>query len=162
GLFLLLTALGEATLLVALLVVLPLALSRRTRLPAQRRASVLLYFLGLGGGYLFLEVAAIQRFVLYLGHPTRSIPVVLFSFLLFSGLGAAVGGKLKLRSASGPLLLVVLLTIACAAWQPQLLDATLGLDTTSRIAIAVGLLALPAFLMGMPFPIGLSRLQGDA
>jgi hypothetical protein len=162
GLFLLLTALGESLLLVVLLVVLPLLLSRRTLLPRERRGPVLVHFLGLGLGYLFLEIAAMQRFVLYLGHPTRSITVVLFSFLLFSGLGAAVAGKLRLTSARLPLLLVVASAIACALWQPALLDATLGLETPVRIAIAVGVLALPAFLMGMPFPVALSKLTGES
>jgi hypothetical protein len=161
GLFLLLTALGESALLVVLLVILPLALSKRMRPPSGRRVPVLAYFLGLGCGYLFLEVAAMQRFVLYLGHPSRSISVVLFSFLLFSGLGAAVAGRCRLKSARGPLLAIVGLSLVYAFGLPVVLRATLGWEVEARIATAVALLAPLAFVMGMPFPTGLGRLTGS-
>jgi hypothetical protein len=161
GLFLLLTALGESALLVALLVILPLALSKRTRLPRERRVPVLAYFLGLGCGYLFLEVSAMQRFVLYLGHPSRSISVVLFTFLLFSGLGAAVAGRRRRSTARGPLLAIVALSLVYAFGLPAVLQATLGLTIEARIATAVALLAPLAFVMGMPFPTGLARLTGE-
>ncbi len=161
GLYLLLTALGESALLVALLVILPLALSKRTRLPRERRLPVLVYFLGLGCGYLFLEVSTMQRFVLYLGHPGRSISVVLFSFLLFSGLGAAVAGRRKMTSARGPLLAIVALALVYAFGLPPVLQATLGLAVEARVATAVALLAPLAFVMGMPFPTGLGRLTGE-
>jgi len=161
GLFLLLTALGESALLVALLVILPLALSKRTRLPRERRVPVLAYFLGLGCGYLFLEVSAMQRFVLYLGHPSRSISVVLFTFLLFSGLGAAVAGRRRRSTARGPLLSIVALSLVYAFGLPAVLQATLGLAIEVRIAMAVALLAPLAFVMGMPFPTGLARLTGE-
>src|SRR5262249_5543572 len=129
--------------------------------PRERRAPVLLYFVGIGCGYLFLEVAAMQRFVLYLGHPSRSITVVLFSFLVFSGLGAFVAGRRGTCNPRKPLVVVALLTLVYAFAQPWLLDATLGLPTAARILLAGALLAPLAFFMGMPFPIALARVHAS-
>ncbi|MCI0658958.1 MAG: hypothetical protein L0170_18045, partial [Acidobacteria bacterium] len=160
GLMLLATALLESTLLVIGLVILPLFFSRRLAMPRQGRVSVLCYFLGLGVGFLFLEIACMQRFSLYLGHPTRSITVILFSFLLFSGLGSAWTGLWPV-SRRRPLQVILVLIALYAAFLPRLLEATLGLSTLARILITIAVLGVPSFFMGMPFPLGLSRLQGE-
>ena len=76
-----------ATLLILLLP--PLVLG--TRLP--RAAGVrgfLLYFLFIGAGYILIEVALIQKFVLFLGQPVYALTVVIFSMLISSGLGSFV------------------------------------------------------------------------
>ena len=60
-----------------------------TRLPRQPGVlKFLLYFLFIGAGYILIEVALIQRFVLFLGHPTPALTVVIFSLLVSSGLGS--------------------------------------------------------------------------
>ena len=48
----------------------------------------LLYFLAIGAGYILIEVALIQKFVLFLGHPTYALTVVIFSLLVSSGMGS--------------------------------------------------------------------------
>ena len=50
----------------------------------------LAYFGALGAGFMLIEVAMLQRFVLLLGHPVYSLTVTLFSLLLGTGLGAAL------------------------------------------------------------------------
>ena len=52
----------------------------------------LLYFIAVGLGYILVEIAFIQRFVLFLGHPTYALTVVVFLLLLASG-----GGSLASR-----------------------------------------------------------------
>src|SRR5262249_16437394 len=68
--------LGVAVLLMLLLIsivavlaflVLPLAVRDRT---GRHPARALLYFVAVGLGYILVEVSLIQRFVLFLGHPT--------------------------------------------------------------------------------------------
>ena len=39
-------------------------------------------------GYILIEVALIQKFVLFLGHPTYALTVIIFSMLVSSGLGS--------------------------------------------------------------------------
>src|SRR5262249_46634720 len=65
--------------------VLPLALQRGASGPGVRP---LLYFVAVGLGYILVEVAFIQRFVLFLGHPTYALTVVVFLLLLSSGVGS--------------------------------------------------------------------------
>ena len=48
----------------------------------------LMYFLCLGAGYILIQVALIQRFVLLLGHPTYALTVIVFSMLVASGAGS--------------------------------------------------------------------------
>src|SRR5262249_58487320 len=43
------------------------------------------------------EIASIQRFVLFLGHPVYAIPVVLCAFLFFAGLGSGFAPRLTAR-----------------------------------------------------------------
>ena len=54
----------------------------------------LVYFGALGAGFMLIEVAVLQRFVLLLGHPVYSLTVTLFSLLLGTGLGAAWSRRL--------------------------------------------------------------------
>jgi len=48
----------------------------------------LVYFVLIGVGYILIQVALIQKFVLFLGHPTYALTVIIFSMLLSSGLGS--------------------------------------------------------------------------
>src|SRR6185437_3497654 len=76
---------GVSLLATILTVVLP-PLVLGTRLPRQSGVrGFLLYFLFIGAGYILIEVALIQKFVLLLGHPTYALAVVIFSMLVSSG-----------------------------------------------------------------------------
>ena len=66
-----------------------------TKLPRERSVqSFLLYFLAIGVGYILVEVALIQKFVLFLGHPTYALTVVIFSLLVSSGVGSFLSRRL--------------------------------------------------------------------
>ncbi|MGQ0553925.1 MAG: hypothetical protein ACT4PU_11990 [Planctomycetota bacterium] len=161
GLIMLTTVLVESSLLVALLVLVPLLLFRREGLRVPGAGRWILYFFGLGAGYVLLEVVAMQRFVLFLGNPGYAITVVLITFLLFSGLGAAAAGKSTdprrtlVRSLLGVLVLTAVLGLAL----PSFFDLALRLPLVLRIVLSVVVLAPPAYLMGMPFPSGLALLS---
>jgi hypothetical protein len=51
-------------------------------------APALFFFLFIGAGYILIQVALIQKFVLFLGHPTYALTVIIFSMLISSGLGS--------------------------------------------------------------------------
>jgi hypothetical protein len=146
----------------ALILMLP-PLVLGTRLP--RHAGVLrflLYFLFIGTGYILIEVGLIQKFVLFLGHPTYALTVVIFSLLTSSGLGSFASRKLlgrdegRLIKALG---CVALLASLLAVLVSGLLSALVWLPLPLKIAITVALLAPLGFVMGMPFPTGLRRLE---
>ncbi len=59
------------------------------RLPAGKGVrGFLLYFVFIGAGYILIQIALIQKFVLFLGHPTYALTVIIFSMLVSSGLGS--------------------------------------------------------------------------
>jgi hypothetical protein len=135
--------------------VLPLALHRGEQAHTASLVA-LLYFVSIGLGYIIVEVALIQRFVLFLGHPAYALSVVVFLLLLSSGAGS-VAAK---RWASGRRLLLILmlvtgLIVAGVLALPPILSAAVGLRFVNKLAIS-GLVLMPlGFFMGMPFPAGL-------
>jgi hypothetical protein len=150
--------------LVAMVIMLALPpLLLGTRLPRQRGVLwFLLYFVCLGAGYILIEVALIQKFVLFLGHPTYALTVVIFSMLLSSGLGSFSSlwliGPSRAR-LSWALLAVIGLVIALAAVVSPLLARGVGWPLDLKIAATVLLIFPTGFAMGMPFPAGLKRLE---
>jgi spermidine synthase len=134
-----------------------------TRLPRQKGLLVfLLYFLFIGAGYILIEVALIQKFVLFLGHPTYALTVVIFSMLTSSGLGSYFSRRVLNQSevrwvtALGTIaVLVALLGIIARS----VLPIGVGLPLWLKIAITVLMISPAGFAMGMPFPTGLKRLE---
>jgi predicted membrane-bound spermidine synthase len=148
-----------ATLVILLLP--PLVLG--TRLPRQKGLLVfLLYFLFIGAGYILIEVALIQKFVLFLGHPTYALTVVIFSMLTSSGLGSYFSRRVLNQSegrwvvALGTIAILVALLGIVARY---VLPIAVGLPLWLKIAITVLMISPAGFAMGMPFPTGLKRLE---
>ncbi|NNJ95397.1 MAG: SAM-dependent methyltransferase, partial [Halobacteria archaeon] len=165
GYLVLVATLAQAVIASLLLILLPIWLyQRRNRRASQgiSRARVVGYFFILGLAFLFIEIAFIQKFLLFLHHPLYAIAVVLSSFLVFSGLGSAWLGRmppgnrnrLLSRAVTG---IVVLGTLYLLSLDPLLAQLAM-LPDGLRILICVTLIAPLAFFMGMPFPLGLGRL----
>lgn len=128
----------------------------------QQRPARLLYFIALGIGYILVEVSFIQRFVLFLGHPTYALTVVVFLLLLSSGTGSLVSRRWSLgaRSSWMPLLCIVLALAAYVVALPLVLNLLIGLPFPAKLLVC-GLLLIPlGFVMGVPFPTGLRALAG--
>ncbi|HKX46036.1 MAG TPA: hypothetical protein VJP77_04990, partial [Planctomycetota bacterium] len=155
----LLALLGAAALLFVVLPLVRLRGELRGGVGGGARAPVLVYFGCLGLGFILVEVVLTQQFNLYLGNPLYALAVVLFSVLVFSGVGSALSSRV------GEPRRALAVVVALAALYPWLLDpvfdATLGLPTGGRIAVSVALLAPLALAMGMPFPLGLSRIAAE-
>ena len=124
------------------------------------RVLSLLYFVAIGLGYILAEVAFIQRFVLFLGHPTYALTVVIFLLLLSSGAGSVVSrrwisdaGRLWL-----PLILIVAVLVGYVFVLPGLLASMVGIPFILKLLVSCPLLVPLGFGMGMPFPTGLRAL----
>ena len=138
---------------------LPLLLAPTRNHPPLRAMG---FFAAIGLGFLALEIALIQRFVLFLGFPTYALSVVLFSLLLSTGVGSLVSARLRdpRRALLAALAFAcVLLAAAAVALQP-LLAALIDLPFAARVALSVALLAPVGVALGMAMPIGLTRLAG--
>jgi hypothetical protein len=117
------------------------------------------YFSLIGFAFLFVEIPLIQRFILFLGHPAHSLTVVLFSILLFSGIGSQFSSKLPLRVSLGVLITLLILTPALL---PVLFNRSLGYPLDVRLVLTALTLAPIGFLMGIPFPGGIRWLFGSS
>src|SRR5258708_33397680 len=81
GYLVLVATLVQALMLSLVLILAPLAIWHGGRAPSFPTGPVALLFLAIGLGFFFVEIASIQRFVLFLGHPVYAIAVVLCAFL---------------------------------------------------------------------------------
>jgi spermidine synthase len=148
-----------ATALVALLPRLLLG----SRLPKKPGVILFLwYFLCLGAGYIMIQVALIQKFVLLLGHPAYALTVIVFSMLVASGAGSywsrriVAGDDARLMRT---LAVIAVLVAALAFGASPLVSAAAAWPLELKMAVTALAIAPAAFMMGMPFPSGLRRLD---
>jgi spermidine synthase len=167
--YLILTAtLAQAALLSVVLVLLPLWLGRSDG-PRGGRWRIVTYFGAIGLAFLFIEIASIQRFTLFLAHPLYAIGVVLAGFLVFAGIGSGVAPALERHLADRrigalgcAIAAIVLLAMLYIFTLPPLFAALVALPDLARIALSLALIAPLALFMGMPFPLALARLRSEA
>src|SRR5207248_3018779 len=148
---------------VLLFLIVPLALVDR-RLHATAQSAALLYFVAIGLGYILVEIAFIQRFVLFLGHPTYALTVVVFLMLLSSGAGS-IAARQWLSPGARLWLLVAIIAAALVVYRfllPATLSSMVGLPFAAKLLISGAMLVPLGFCMGMPFPRGLQALAAHA
>lgn len=159
---LLVATLAQAIAASALLILAPLGLSRcRRSLPG---APVVLYFLAIGFAFMFMEIAFIQKFVLFLSHPLYAVAVVLCAFLVFAALGSWMAGSWlagRWQNANKVMLAVVAMGVLAPLYLvllPDLFQALIHLPDAAKIIVSIALIAPLATCMGVPFPTGMMRL----
>ena len=119
----------------------------------------LLYFGLLGAGFMLIEVALLQRFVLLLGHPVYSLTVTLFSLLLGTGAGSLISQRIGdaqlLKRVEVVILGIAAVAILGIVALPPIIVFAIGASHMARIALAVALIAPAGVLLGMPLPAGM-------
>ncbi len=146
-----------ALILALVLILTPVAWLRKS----TGKTPVLFYFGAIGLGFMFAEIILIQRFVLYLGHPVYAVSAVLSVMLIASGIGSYFSSRLKEKRMNYHIIYIVifLVLIIYAFFLTGFLSITSGYNIILRIIITIIITAIPAFFMGMPFPIGLKTLH---
>src|SRR3989449_1778652 len=166
GLSALLTLLGISGALVVLFVIGPLAIAGLGTPHPRGWFAWLVYFGALGAGFMLIEVAILQRFVLLLGHPVYSLTVTLFSLLLGTGLGAAWSRRFDQQSLgrTGAIALVTVAGIAIAVILvvTPLVSWAIPFARTTRMAIAIATLVPIGLALGIPMPTGMRLLSARA
>lgn len=155
-----LTLILISALLTGAFYVLPLAISSKAE-PLSRSWGI--YFILLGLGFMFVEIPLIQKGSLYLGHPTYSLSVVLFSMLVFTGLGSYWSGSFKDEGLdtrlSRILLAAFVLIIILTFFMEWMMPATIGLPLFVKAMLTIGVNGIMAFAMGTAFPTGIKLLS---
>lgn len=138
-------------------IVLPYLRAART-VPLSTLTPPVAYFSAIGMGFMLIEISQMQRLMVFLGHPVYGLGVVLFTILLFGGIGSVTVGVNPPRPGAAIARVVALLAtlVAAGLLTPWLSDYAKSATTGIRIVVSILLLAPPAFCMGMMFPVGLS------
>ncbi len=160
GLLLLFIVVGVVGVLVLVFLFLPLFVLRRDVLRGDRggKTRYLIYFLMLGAGFITIEMALMQEFVLFLGHPTFSLVVILFSLLISSGIGSFLCRNIppeRLNQAVGRNILLLAGALALSLLLvPLITGAGVGLPLALRMIITVLIIAPLGLIMGTLLPMG--------
>ncbi len=169
----LLVTLVQASIAAFVLILLPLLFVQTDKnrvdkkITAGRRKNIIIYFLAIGLAFLFIEIAFIQKFTLILSQPLYAVAVTLCAFLIFSGLGSLYVQRC-LKTAPSSIIAVLLrrsvitiglIIVIYIVLLPLISNTIMVLPETARILSAFILAAPLAFVMGMPFPLGMATLQ---
>lgn len=164
----LLVTLAQASIAAFVLILLPLLFVKKDKKKvAGRRKNIIIYFLAIGLAFLFIEIAFIQKFTLILSQPLYAVAVTLCAFLIFSGLGSLYAQRRMMIESNTiipvvlrrSVMLIGLITVCYIVLLPLISSTIMSMSETVRIISAFVLAAPLAFVMGMPFPVGLAALQ---
>ena len=154
-----LISLGSVTALAFAFVIAPLVLHWRRggrTIGETGQAGVLGYFGLVGFAFMVVEIALLQRFTLFLGHPSYSLIVVLFSLLVTTSAGAALSSRFSIsrlaRVVVAAGVALALLSVVGGYGLPHVLHATIGASLPARIAMTVVLVAPSGLAMGLMVP----------
>ncbi len=145
-----------------LCIVLPLLVKvKRVRMKVM--LPFFIFFASIGFGFLIIEVSQTMRLSIFLGDPTYGLSVVLFSLLLFSGIGSLATERMA-RGGLRPVNLLpfvglLALLSVFGLLTPAILHHYEAATTPTRILTAAAILAPMGLLMGMPFPIGMKTVS---
>jgi len=160
GHLILLVSLLQAIIFSLLFIVWPLRrLRRQTSTPSDGHPwGVLIYFAALGTAYMAIEIVLMQKLMVFLGYPLRSLTVVLFSLLISSGIGSAVSRRWKEKPVKviGIAITAILILIPLELLITEILfQRLMGWPVTARFLVTALALFPLGFVMGIPFPMGL-------
>ncbi|ODS56390.1 MAG: hypothetical protein ABS36_08355 [Acidobacteria bacterium SCN 69-37] len=155
---------GVTAALVALIIVYPLAAAGRPTVPIGRFTRSMSYFAVIGFAFMLVQIGFLQRFAVYLGHPTYTLAVVLFSMLLCAGLGSAISERLSIAPGRQqfrliPIAIAMALAVTALAL-PVVVARTITAGLAARTLLVLAFTAPVATLLGFCFPIGM-RLIAD-
>ena len=173
GYLILVATLMQAGIASIVLILVPLVFLRGQAITGAKTMGtrrIFVYFAALGPGFLFIEIAFIQKLTLFLHDPLYAIAVALTAFLIFAGLGSAFVHRRMMVAATDPyragimrpVAFLVVLSGVYMLVLPSVFDTFIQLPDIARILISIVVIAPLAFCMGMPFSMGLSELGRHA
>ncbi len=153
---------GVAGVLVLAIIGWPLMASGLPPVPAKVFWAAFAYFAIIGLAFMLIQIAFLQRFSVYLGHPTYTFSIILFLMILSAGLGSLASERIDLERHRQivwlPVGIGVTVFLETMLLQP-VVDLTVGWGLPGRTLVVAAFLAPLACALGYCFPIGL-RLVG--
>lgn len=159
GYLILIAAILISIILSLFLILLPLRI-KKISLSLKGNYPYIFYFLAIGLGFFFIELPFIQKFILILGKPSYSLSLILFSILLFAGIGSFITNRFKVNLYWIVVSLVLYVALFLIGFR-YLSDFLLSRQLWQRFIYTVLLIMPAGFLMGIPFPLGLSIVKAQ-
>ena len=160
GLIICLTILVLATVIIPLLIApKDIGLERKTSPGFWFGA---LYFSLIGAGFMLVEIALLQRFSIFLGHPVYSLGVLLFSMIAFTGIGSFISEYLPLTKKPWVLIypfLAVAVILGIRFLSPPIMNALQTAGMSGRILACVCLIGPLGIVLGLFFPTGMNVIE---
>jgi hypothetical protein len=158
-----LLALLIQTLIIAFaFLILPLIFAKKKLESKTQKKTFLIYFACLGLAYIMMQISLIQKFTLFLGQPVYTLLTVVSTMLIFSGIGSRFSqsfvknSRLRLHLI---FILIALFSSLIGILNPIIFSGFMSSGLIYRIVISVLIIAPLGFLMGMPFPVGMSFID---
>lgn len=127
----------------------------------KNKLKVLLYFSGIGIGYMAVEIVLIQRFILYFGNTIYSAAAVISSLLICSGIGSYFSSRINLKKSYPATILIIIaaLLLLYTVFLTPVIRETITFPLEAKYIFALAIIAPLSFLMGFPFPLGIRTLS---
>ena len=120
------------------------------------------YFALIGIGFMAAEIALLQRFSVFLGHPAFALSIVLFSLVLAAGGGSLLSEKYRLKSPHRFVFWSVvtgIYMIALPMWLPDVTSAFAEAGLGVRALVSIAIVAPVGILTGFGFPTGMRLIS---
>ena len=124
--------------------------------------TVIPYFAALGVGFILIELALLQKLILFMGNPTMTFALLLFTILISSGGGSLLSSRIAKNNMRNLIFVIggiAGLGVLYVFSLPSIIYSALAEPIEIRAAISIGVLAPIGFLMGMPLPTGMRLLK---
>ncbi|MCP4021522.1 MAG: hypothetical protein GY729_06755 [Desulfobacteraceae bacterium] len=159
GYLILLIILIPVAIVSTILIFLPLWVAKK-RIKQQKK-TVLFYFALIAVGYFFIEMPLIQKMILFLGHPTYAISLIISCLLASSGIGSLFSKRLfNLSYRIFYVSCIIVFTIGVyLLFMDHVFDYFMKFDIGVRVLVVVFMVAPLGFFMGFPFPCGMDILK---
>ena len=160
-----LAVLAQSIVIALLVLSLPLFRPRTMGMHGRLVGKSIMYFAGLGLGFLFIEIYLIEKATYFLNDRTLGFSLTLAAMLLFSGLGSYLSGRYTgdaRRVRMGLRLACLVILAFCAfAWLAAdvLLPLGIAWPLPVRILLMLVVIAPVGVALGFPFACGMAALQ---
>ncbi len=159
--FLIFFVLIQALVVSIIFILLPINFFNKNKENKKIRKKPLVYFFAIGLSYLFIEIVLIQKFILFLGHIIFSSSVIIFSMLLFSGLGALYSQRFRIKKLNKIIFIIFILVLIYIFLLKFIIDLFISLNLIPKIVLSIMLIAPLGFFMGFPFPLGIRTIRKE-
>lgn len=125
---------------------------------------VLIYFSCLGLGFIIFELTFIQIFMQLIGYPVYTYSVVVFGLLLSASIGSLLSTKVGLTRGNRWYFVFIAIIVIHSVFTliyPAVFSAFQGSSISVRISVGVLLILPLGLFLGIPFPMGIGRLEKE-